>query len=166
MRDAAAKLLTFQSIAGSVFNEPLRLADDLAATGFGNIESDFCCAENVMPARVRAVVGRSDGQGAGGPDAGPSVIKDLYETGRTAEYQGLILKRAREQVGGAGAGSDQGLAGAYEALSDSTTTLHVEHLGQEHHLPFFPEVLDMLIEEVHAAYQKHSELAPLTDTAH
>ncbi|MGH9428872.1 MAG: hypothetical protein ACRD2L_21510, partial [Terriglobia bacterium] len=46
-------------------------------------------------------------------------IKNLAETGRTLEAQDAILKKVRDSVGGAGAGQAQGLAGAFDDLSDA-----------------------------------------------
>lgn len=122
VRAAAAQLLTFRSVAGETFERALKLADDLAAVGFGNVQSAALMLGKALenPTQGLTALGRA---GVTFSERQKSVIRDLYETGRVAEAQKLILDEVQRQVGGSGAAQDRGLTGAYEALSDATTRL-------------------------------------------
>lgn len=112
---ASAKLLTFRSVQGEVFEDALRLAQDLAATGFGNIES---AATSLGKALEDPEVGLTalTRSGVTFTAAQKEVIKQLIDTGKVVEAQRLILKQVDGQVGGVAESMSVGLAGAIDTL--------------------------------------------------
>ena len=115
---AAAQLLTFRSVAGQTFERTLRAAQDLAATGFGSIESAAVQLGKAledpkagMSALAESGVTFTQGQRA--------VVEQLVATGQAAEAQRIILAAVEAQVGGAGAAQGGGLAGAYDTLGQN-----------------------------------------------
>jgi hypothetical protein len=119
VKNAASTLLTFRSISGDTFDRTLRAAQDLAAVGFGSIESASVQLGKALedPAQGLAALRRV---GVSFSEAQRGVIQTLVETGRTAEAQGLILAQIEQQVGGAGAAEGSGLAGAWHKLGQAT----------------------------------------------
>lgn len=125
IREAAQILLTFRSISGEVFNETLRLTQDLAQVGFGTAKTAALQLGKALedPKNGLTALRRV---GVSFTEAQKQVINGLFETGRTAEAQKVLLKALAQQVGGAGAAaSNNSLAGAYDSLSQSTQNLLV-----------------------------------------
>jgi hypothetical protein len=112
---AAGQLLTFRSVAGDTFGRTLRAAQDLAAAGFGTIESATVQLGKALenPAEGLSALTRV---GVSFTAAQKELIETLVATGRAAEAQGVILSAVEQQVGGAGAAEAGGLAGAYHRL--------------------------------------------------
>lgn len=119
VRAAAAQLLTFRSVAGETFDRTLRAAQDLAAVGFGSVESAAAQLGKALedPETGLAALRRV---GVSFTASQREVIRSLIETGRTAEAQGEILAAIEAQVGGAGAAAGSGLAGAFDAMTEAT----------------------------------------------
>ena len=119
-RDAAGVLLTFKSISGETFGETLKLTQDLAAVGFGNMRT---AALQLGKALEEPEIGLSALRrvGVSFSEEQKEQIKVLSLTGRQAEAQSLILKALKEQVGGAGEGAAGGLAGAFDTLGENIT---------------------------------------------
>ena len=117
-RDAAGVLLTFKSISGETFGEVLRLSQDLAAVGFGSIQT---AAIQLGKALEEPEIGLSSLRrvGVSFTEQQKEQIKVLSLTGQQAKAQALILKALDEQVGGAGAGAAGGLAGAFDTLAEN-----------------------------------------------
>ncbi len=115
---AAQKLLTFRAVAGDVFESTLRLAQDLAAVGFGDISSAAVQLGKALESPADGLAGLSR-IGITFSAAQKAVIKQLDDTGQTAEVPRLILARVAKQVGGAGVGESGGLSGAYDDLGDN-----------------------------------------------
>lgn len=116
VRDVSAQLLTFKSISGTVFDDTLRLAQDLASVGFGTLSSS---AVQLAKALEDPAVNLSNLRRVGISFTQQQVemIKALDESGRKFEAQKQILQAVRDQVGGAGAAAAQGtLVGAYDTL--------------------------------------------------
>ncbi|GGG51749.1 hypothetical protein GCM10010964_43660 [Caldovatus sediminis] len=115
---AAQKLLTFRSIAGQTFERALRAAQDLAAVGFGTIESAAVQLGRALdnPAEGLSALTRI---GVVFTAEQKRVIEALVETGEVAEAQRVILEALERRVGGAGAAEAGGLAGAYDTLSQN-----------------------------------------------
>ena len=129
-RDAAGVLLTFKSISGDTFGEVLRLSQDLAAVGFGSINT---AALQLGKALEEPEIGLSALRrvGVSFTEQQKEQIKVLSLTGRQAEAQALIIKALKEQVGGAGAGAAGGLAGAFDTLGEKITLFFEKsELGQ------------------------------------
>ena len=117
MRTAANQLLTFKSVSGDVFDETLRLAQDLSATGFGNIEQAAVQIGKALEDPIEGLGNLKD-VGISFTAAQTELITKLYETGQVAAAQGKILEQIAAQVGGAGAAAGGGVAGAFQRLTE------------------------------------------------
>jgi hypothetical protein len=119
-RDAAGVLLTFKSISGETFGEVLKLSQDLAAVGFGSINT---AALQLGKALEEPEIGLSALRrvGVSFTEQQKEQIKVLSLTGRQQEAQALIIKALKEQVGGAGEGAAGGLSGAFDTLGERIT---------------------------------------------
>lgn len=119
-REAAGVLLTFKSITGETFKETLKLTQDLAAVGFGNMRT---AALQLGKALEEPEIGLSALRrvGVSFNEQQKEQIKVLSLTGRQMEAQTLIIKALKDQVGGAGEGAAGGLAGAYDTLKENMT---------------------------------------------
>ena len=117
-RDAAGVLLTFKSITGETFGEVLKLSQDLAAVGFGSIQT---AAIQLGKALEEPEIGLSSLRrvGVSFTEQQKEQIKVLSLTGQQAKAQALILKALRDQVGGAGEGAAGGLSGAFDTLAEN-----------------------------------------------
>ncbi|MFC6486931.1 phage tail length tape measure family protein [Nitratireductor sp. GCM10026969] len=122
VREAAAQLLTFRSISGDTFDRTLKLAQDLATVGFGSLKSATQQLAKALEDPARGLT-RLRRVGVSFTETQKEMIQSLYETGRAAEAQEEILNILEKQVGGAGGASASGLAGAVDALSQSTQNL-------------------------------------------
>lgn len=128
-RDAAAQLLTFKSIGRDAFETTLKLAQDLAATGFGTITQNAVQLGKALesPNEGLSALSRS---GVTFSKEQKELIKSLVETGRQAEAQGLILEAVAGQVGGVAEAMGGGLAGAADLAGKKMTDLR-EVIGQK-----------------------------------
>jgi len=117
VRDAAGILLTFKSISGETFKEALRLTQDLAEVGFGDVKQG---AIQLGKALEEPIVGLGAMRrvGVSFTEAQKEVIKVLSMTGQKAEAQRIILDALNEQVGGSGKKAAQGLAGAVDTVNE------------------------------------------------
>ena len=117
VRDAAGIMLTFKSITGDAFKDALRLAQDLAEVGFGDLKMG---ATQLGKALEDPIVGLGALRrvGVSFTDAQKEMIKVLTMTGRKAEAQRIILDALDQQVGGAGVKAATGLAGAIDSLRE------------------------------------------------
>lgn len=129
VEQAAQKLLTFKSIAGDTFRETLTLAQDLAAVGFGSIESAAVMLGKAMhdPEKGLLALRRA---GISFTQAETKMIVELMNSNRVLEAHGKILEVVRGQVGGAGAGEAGGLAGAFDDLGDAYERM-LERFGNQ-----------------------------------
>ena len=120
VRDAAGILLTFKSIQGDTFREALRLTQDLAAVGFGDVKTG---AIQLGKALEEPIVGLGALRrvGVSFTEEQKELIKSLANTGQKAKAQQIILGALNTQVGGAGVSAAQGLAGAVDTLSEKFT---------------------------------------------
>jgi hypothetical protein len=118
VRDAAGILLTFKSITGDVFRDALRLAQDLAEVGFGDLKMG---ATQLGKALEDPIVGLGALRrvGVSFTEAQKEMIKVLVMTGKKAEAQRIILDALDQQVGGAGVKAATGLAGAIDSLKEN-----------------------------------------------
>ena len=113
---AAAKLLTFRRITGDTFKRTLVLAQDLAATGFGSLSDNVTQLGKALEDPIRNL-GALTRNGVSFTQAQQDVIKALFETGKAAEAQGIILDALAKQVGGAGAAEGGPIAKGLDLLS-------------------------------------------------
>jgi hypothetical protein len=121
---AAQKLMTFRSVGRDVFERTLRAAQDLAAVGFGTLESSAVQLGKALEDPTEGISALTR-VGVSFSESQKNVIKQLVETGRAAEAQRLILAAVEQQVGGAGAAEAGGLAGAFDTLSQNVQTFLV-----------------------------------------
>jgi len=116
MRNAAGVLMTFKSISGEVFEESLRLTQDIGAvmgtsavSGAKQLGKALEDPTTNMTALTRAGISFTDNE--------KERIKTLQESGRLGEAQAFIIETLKNQVGGAGTGG--GLSGAIDLLADN-----------------------------------------------
>jgi hypothetical protein len=128
LRTAATKLATFKSISGDTFKTTLRLAQDMAALGFGSVEQGAIQLGKSLEDPVRGLTALRR-VGISFTQSEQDVIRALTESGRKLEAQRLVLKAVETQIGGAAAGADVGVVGATDRLSDSWRRL-LENVGQ------------------------------------
>jgi len=117
VRDAAGIMLTFKSITGETFKDALRLAQDLAEVGFGDLKMGATQLGKALEDPILGL-GALRRVGVSFTDAQKEMIKVLTMTGRKAEAQRIILDALDEQVGGAGVKAATGLAGAVDSLRE------------------------------------------------
>jgi len=148
VRNAAAQLLTFRNISGEAFDRTLIAAQDLAALGFGTIESAAVQLAKAMedPARGLTMLRRV---GVSFTAAQEQVIKKLFETGQVAAAQNEILKAVEAQVAGAGTAEAGGLAGAYDTLTENIG-LFLEGVGNSGPIQVATQAMLMLGESIGA----------------
>ena len=117
VRDAAGILLTFKSISGETFKEALRLTQDLAEVGFGDVKQG---AIQLGKALEEPIVGLGAMRrvGVSFTEQQKEIIKVLSMTGRKAEAQRIILDALDKQVGGSGKKAAEGLAGAVDSVNE------------------------------------------------
>lgn len=127
VEQAAQKLLTFRSVQGDVFTDALELSQDLAAVGFGSVQSAATQLGKALedPEQGLSALRRV---GVSFSAVQKQQIKDFVEVGRTADAQRLILSALQQQVGGAGRAEAGGLAGAYDTLGQRVDEF-LENIG-------------------------------------
>jgi hypothetical protein len=120
IQSAAAKLLTFRNIAGDVFGDVLRAATDMAALGFGTVESETVKLAKALEDPAQALTSLSRA-GIVFTRQQRQVIIALAESGRQAEAMERILGNVNARVGGAAeAAARDTLAGAFDTISQAT----------------------------------------------
>lgn len=97
--NAASKLLTFKSIVGDTFKETLSLSADLAATGFGSIDSAAIQLGKALEDPIRGM-GALRRVGVSFSEEQKEQIKGLVQANQLLKAQGIILEAVRGQVGG------------------------------------------------------------------
>jgi len=118
VEQAAQKLLTYTGLAPQFFERTLRAAQDLAAVGYGSIESAVESLGRALenPEQGLAALTR---QGYSFSQTQRQLIADLVATGQAAEAQRIILDTVESTVGGAGRAEAGGFAGAYDTLAQN-----------------------------------------------
>ncbi|WP_444933573.1 phage tail length tape measure family protein [Microbulbifer sp. JTAC008] len=118
IREAQGILLTFKGVQGPVFDDAIRLSQDMAAVMGGD-------AKNAALQLGKALEEPSTGitalkrAGVSFTAAEKEQIRILEQSGRVAEAQRMILLKLEQQVGGAGAAEAGGLTGATDSLAQS-----------------------------------------------
>ena len=120
VRDAAGILLTFKSIQGDVFRSALRLTQDLAEVGFGDLRT---ASMQLGKALEEPIVGLGALRrvGVSFTESQKEQIRVLSMTGEKTKAQEIIIRALNEQVGGAGVKAASGLHGAIDSLRESFT---------------------------------------------
>ena len=128
VRRASGVLQTFRSVAGDVFDDTLRLAQDLAGAGIGTLQTNVVQLGKALEDPVQGLTALRR-VGVSFTEQQREQIKVLNEAGQTAEAQRIILATLEEQVGGAGVAEAGGLAGAYDTLIENLG-IFFERAGQ------------------------------------
>ena len=129
MRAAAARLLTFRDIAGDVFEDVLRSATDMAALGFGTVESEAVKLAKALEDPAQALTSLSRA-GIVFTRQQRSVIISLVESGRRAEAMERILDNVRARTEGAAEAAASGtLAGAFDTIGQAVGRATREFAG-------------------------------------
>ena len=120
VRDAAGILLTFKSIQGDVFRSALRLTQDLAEVGFGDLRT---ASMQLGKALEEPIVGLGALRrvGVSFTESQKEQIRVLSMTGQKTKAQEIIIRALNEQVGGAGVKAASGLHGAMDSLREQFT---------------------------------------------
>jgi hypothetical protein len=126
-RNAAAKLLTFKSIGKDAFEATLKLAQDLAANGFGTLESNIVQLGKALENPKQGISALAEA-GVTFSDQQKTLINYLVETGKQAQAQGVVLQAVAGQVEGVASAVGQGMSGAADLASKRFTDLK-ETLG-------------------------------------
>ena len=110
VRDAAGILLTFKSIQGDTFKSALRLTQDLAEVGFGDLRT---ASMQLGKALEEPIVGLGALRrvGVSFTESQKEQIRVLSMTGEKTKAQEIIIRALNEQVGGAGVKAASGLHG-------------------------------------------------------
>jgi len=118
IRNAAAKLLTFRNVGVDTFEKVLRAATDMAALGFGTVESETVKLAKALedPAQSLTSLSRS---GITFTRAQRSVIMSLVETGYHGEALTKILETVNSQVGGAAQREAETFAGKIDTIGQA-----------------------------------------------
>jgi hypothetical protein len=157
IKEGQALLLTFKSVSkdadkvGGVFDRATKAAIDLAAAGFGSVETNAIQLGKALedPIKGLAALGKS---GVTFTEEQKNLIKTLVETGDVASAQEIILKAVETQVGG----TAEATANASDKMKVAWSLLQ-EQLG-ERLLPIFEKfsgfVIDKLIPNMEIIYNK------------
>lgn len=122
VRKAEAVLLSFRTIGGDTFKEVLKLAQDLAQSGFGDLTSS---TKQLAKALEDPITGLTMLKRSGilFTQQSQDMIKSLAKSGELFKAQKLILEEVRRTVGGTGVGAAGGLAGSIDTLGESWTNM-------------------------------------------
>jgi len=129
VRAAATQLLTFRNIGKEVFEDVLKSASDMAAAGFGTVESEAVKLAKALedPRQSLTSLSRS---GITFTRQQRQLIISLVESGRQAEAMAKILETVNGQVGGAGeAAARDTMAGSFDTIGQAVG-LATRQLGQ------------------------------------
>lgn len=128
IRDAAGILLTFKAVSGDVFERTLQLSQDMAAVMGTDAKNAALQLAKALedPATGLTALRRS---GVSFTQTEKDMITQMFQAGKTAEAQGLILDKLAGQIGGAGAGEAKGMSGAVDTLGQRWDDL-MESIGK------------------------------------
>ncbi|MEM7619764.1 MAG: hypothetical protein AAF228_04770 [Pseudomonadota bacterium] len=118
VREAANALLTFRTISGTTFNRTLNLAQDLAASGFGNLKTSTIQLAKALEDPMTGLTSLRR-IGVNFSIAQQDLIKSLHNTGQTAKAQKVILDGVARQMSGAGVAAADSLAGAFDTVVEA-----------------------------------------------
>lgn len=109
--------MTFKSISGDAFKTTLVLAQDLAETGFGTVQTATVQLAKALEDPILGLTALKR-SGVSFSVAQKDLIVSLIETGKQAEAQAIILKGVAGQVAGAGKAAADGVAGAFDTFKE------------------------------------------------
>ena len=119
VRSAQNVLMSFRGVSegnNQIFSRTLVLAQDMASTFGGDLKSAALQLGKALedPATGLTALRRS---GVSFTDAEREMITSMFDAGRAAEAQALVLDKLQQQVGGAGSAEAGGLSGSVDTLS-------------------------------------------------
>ncbi|MCL1126706.1 phage tail length tape measure family protein [Shewanella surugensis] len=114
-RQAANVLQTFKAVQGSVFDDSLRMSQDMAAVLGGDMTSNAKMLGKALEDPIKGINAMTRA-GVSFTDAEKQKIEVMVQGGKTAEAQRLILAALQAQLGGAGSAEAGGVAGAADTL--------------------------------------------------
>ena len=120
---AANSLLTFRNITTDIFEDVLKSAQDLAASGFGTIESEALRMAKALEDPRQGLTSLSRA-GITFTRQQRQLIISLIDGGRQAEAYRILMEGVERQVGGAGtAQANETLAGSFDSIGQGVRTL-------------------------------------------
>jgi len=126
IQTVAAQLATFTSIGRNEFLKTIEVADDLAATFGGDLQSNLDAVARALDDPIKGF-GNLQKRGFALADAELKRVKAHLAAGESAKAQGIILENLSKQVSGAAEATNQGLTKALndlkKAASDAFKTL-------------------------------------------
>lgn len=128
---AATQLLAFGRVAGETFDRTLKLAQDMAAAGFGSLSSNAVALGRALESPREGLSSLSR-LGVQLTETQRDQIVVMAEMGREMEAQAMLLDIIAGKMGGTGAAERNTVAGAWHALSVATEDYFGnlgEHLG-------------------------------------
>jgi hypothetical protein len=128
VQDAATRLLAFRSVSGEVFDQTLRLAQDLSAAGFGGLSENAVKLGKALESPAEGLTALSR-VGIVFSDQMKEQIRTLDENGEHLKAQQLIITELTSRVGGVGAAERNTLSGAWHAFGETVSDTF-ETLGQ------------------------------------
>lgn len=120
VKQAEGLLLTFTKIKGETVRGATQAVLDLATAMDGDLKGAAIQVGKALNDPVNGISALTR-VGVTFSDAQKKVIKDLVDTGHTAEAQTVILKELETEFGGSAAAARQTLGGALTALSNAFT---------------------------------------------
>lgn len=122
IKSLSAMLLTFTKVHADVFPRATAAIVDMATAMGTDLQSATIQVGKALNDPIEGVSALTR-VGVQFSDAQREVIKDLVETGRTAQAQGIILTELETQFGGAAAAARGTLSGALTALKNTLMDL-------------------------------------------
>ena len=115
---AQQTLLTFRKVQGDVFDSAIVAANDMSAALGGDLNSATLQLAKALEDPVKGLTALSR-SGTVFTEDQKALVKQMVETGRTADAQRFILSELEAQYGGAAKAAAQGLAGAQDGVAQS-----------------------------------------------
>lgn len=119
VRSAEAILLTFRGVSGDTFKETLKLSQDLASVGFGDMSTAARALGRTLEDPLLGMQALRR-EGIVFTEAQKQQVKNFLEVGNVAGAQRVILDQVTKSVGGTGSAAAGGLTGAWHAMGEAT----------------------------------------------
>ena len=120
--EAANSLLTFRNIGTEIFEDILRSAQDLAASGFGQVTDQTIRLAKALEDPRQGLTSLSRA-GITFTRQQRQLVISLIDAGRQAEAYKIIMEGVERQVGGAGnAQANETLAGSFDTIGQGVRT--------------------------------------------
>lgn len=119
IKTVARQLATFKGISADVFDDVIRRAQDLAASGFGTLETNVVMMGKALQNPVEGIKAFERATKISFSPAQEAMIKSLASTNRELEAQKVFLDAVTAKVGGAGEAEHAGLTGAWHDLGEA-----------------------------------------------